>query len=122
MNIELERETLFNLAHARTVAVGAALFLFLIHRLGVTPPTDIFEYLLVVVPALEISGVAWLFAALGDYDHPVDPAVSTWAGLTSALRWFGFVVALNWGAALFIAATIDAYVKLGGPAVYIPVM
>jgi len=118
MNIELERETLFNLAHARTLAVGAALFLFLIHRLGLEPAEDVFEYLLVVVPALEFSGVAWLFAALGDYDHPVDHLT----GLTSALRWVGCVVALNWAAALFIAATIDAYVKLGGPVVYIPVM
>lgn len=118
MNIELERETLFNLTHARTVAVGAALFLFLIHRLGLDPAEDPIEWLLVVVPALEISGVAWLFAALGDYDHPVDH----WAGLISALRWFGFVVALNWAAALFIASTIEAYVKLGGPVVYMPMM
>ncbi len=118
MNIELEREALFNLAHARTFAVGAALFLFLVHRLGVDPAEDLIEWLLVVVPALEISGVAWLFAALGDHDHPVDH----WSGLVSALRWFGFVVALNWAAALFIAATIEAYVKLGGPAIYMPVM
>ncbi len=122
MNIELERDALFNLAHARTLAVGAALFLYLVHRLGLDPAEDPFEWLLVVVPALEISGVAWLFAALGDHDHPADQATNLWAGLASAFRWFGFVVALNWAAALFIAATIDAYVRLGGPAVYMPVM
>ncbi|WOF74742.1 hypothetical protein QMT40_002401 [Parvibaculaceae bacterium PLY_AMNH_Bact1] len=122
MNIELERDALFNLTHARTIAVGAALFLFLVHRLGLDPAEDVFEWLLVVVPALEISGVAWLFAALGDHDHPVDSAGSNWSGLASALRWFGFVVALNWAAALFIASTIEAYVALGGPAVYMPIM
>ncbi|MDF1847062.1 MAG: hypothetical protein P1U69_07680 [Parvibaculaceae bacterium] len=122
MNIELERETLFNLTHARTIAVGAALFLFLVHRLGLDPAEDLFEWLLVVVPALEISGVAWLFAALGDHDNPADPVNGNWTGLASALRWFGCVVALNWAAALFIASTIEAYVTLGGPTVYMPVM
>ncbi len=118
MNIELERENVFNLAHARTAAVGAALFLYLVHRLGLDPAEDVFEWFLVVVPALEISGVAWLFAALWDDDEPVDALT----GIASALRWFGCVVALNWALGLFLRATLDAYVKLGGPAVYVPVM
>ncbi len=43
MNSELKTRALFRLNHLRVLAVGAALALFLFHRLGVNPVGDYFE-------------------------------------------------------------------------------
>ena len=40
-----------------------------------------------------------------------------WGAFVGALRWFGFVLVSNWLLAIFVASSLDAYVKLGGPPV-----
>lgn len=113
MNIELEARRFLRFSHPRTFAVGAAFFLFLFHRLGLNPAADLFEWLLVVLPAVELSG----FAALGAFIADGGGEEPRWTAFVGALRWFGFVVAANWVLAIFVASSLDAYVKLGGPPV-----
>ncbi len=118
MELELNGEAIWAFTHARVIAVVAALFLFLLHRLGLDPAEDVFEWLAIVLPAVEFSAMSGLAALVLDSGS----AEGRLSRVFAAFRWFGFVVALNWAAALFIASTIDAYVRLGGPAVYMPMM
>jgi len=111
MNIELDARRTLRLPHPRLFAVGAAFFLFLFHRLGLNPAVDLFDWLLVVLPAIELSGLAALGALVADDDK----VESRWDVAVAALRWFGFVVAANWVLAIFVASSLEAYVKLGGP-------
>lgn len=112
MNIELNARRSWRIANPRTLAVGAALFLFLLHRLGLSPANDLFEWLLIVLPAIELSGLVGLAAyAMDDTGEP------GWGAFVGALRWFGFVLVSNWLLAIFVASSLDAYVKLGGPPV-----
>lgn len=115
MNIELEARPSLSVKRPRVLAVGAALTLFLLHRLGASPVEDFFEWLLVVLPALELSSLAGLAALVADGDGGKESTIGRWAVGVAALRWFGFVVAANWVLAIFVAASLEAYVRLGGP-------
>ena len=115
MNIELEARPSLSLNRPRVLAVGAALALFLFHRLGMNPVDGFFEWLLVVLPAFELSGLAGLAALVADGDGGKESTIGRWAVGVAALRWFGFVVAANWVLAIFVAASLEAYVRLGGP-------
>lgn len=115
MNLELDAQATRSLRPARKAAVGAGLFLFLLHRLGLDPAEDIFAWLLVVLPALELSAVLWLAALVVDGEVEGD----RWTVVLGGLRWFGLTLAANWALALFVAATLEAYVRLGAPTSYI---
>jgi hypothetical protein len=111
MNIELDARRTLRLPHPRLFAVGAAFFLFLFHRLGLDPAVNLFDWLLVVLPAIELSGLI----ALGAFVADDDKLETRWDLAVAALRWFGFVVAANWVLAIFVASSLEAYVSLGGP-------
>ncbi|MBO6543624.1 MAG: hypothetical protein JJ939_02655 [Alphaproteobacteria bacterium] len=115
MELELKGEAIWAFAHARVIAVVAALVLFLLHRLGVDPADDVLEWLVIVLPALELSVLTGLAALVVDGDL----GEGRLSRFFAALRWFGFVVMANWVLALFIQASLAAYVRLGGPAVYL---
>lgn len=115
MNIKLEAHPFVGLRRPRTLAVGVALTLFLFHRLGLDPVDDFLEWLLVVLPAVELSGLAGLGALVNDAGRDKGGVESGWATSVAVLRWFGFTVVANWVLAIGVTATLKAYVRLGGP-------
>lgn len=114
MELELNGEAIWAFTHARVIAVVAALFLFLLHRLGLDPAEDVFEWLVIVLPAVELSAMSGLAALVLDSGS----AEGRLSRVFAAFRWFGFVVMANWVLALFIEASLAAYVRLGLPPVY----
>ncbi|MEQ9520300.1 MAG: hypothetical protein RLN89_12770 [Parvibaculum sp.] len=118
MELELNREATWAFIHARLIAVVAAFILFLLHRLGLDPAEDVLEWLVIVLPALELSIVTGLAALVVDADA-TEGRLSRFFG---ALRWFGFVVLANWVLVLFIEASLAAYVRFGLPPSYLAPM
>lgn len=118
MNIALEEQPVWAFENLRLGAVVAGLALFLSHRLAFVQADDFLTILLVILPALELTALVGVVAYCIDGRE----AENWYVAGALMVRWFGFVVAANWLLALFIQSTLDAYIRLGGPAVmFLPV-
>ncbi|NIJ42735.1 hypothetical protein FHS78_003040 [Parvibaculum indicum] len=97
----------------RTATVLAALATYLGLAFHDQPPDDALETLFVLMPALEVGFVAGLFALAFDEDADPMPVAAT-----RFLGWLVVVLAAIWLTNLLARASVDAYVRLGGPPIY----
>jgi hypothetical protein len=101
--------------NARVLGVAGALVLFLCLKVRADPQADVFAVLAFVLPALEVTMFAGIFAVYKDSIADVEDRVR---GLAALPIWFGLCLAIIWLNAAFVRAGIDAYVKLGVPPAY----
>lgn len=101
----------WSIENARALGVAGA-FVSVIWLKAADPQLDVFGVLAVVLPVLEVSMFAAIFAV---YRDEIAEAADPLSGLQALAIWFGVSLAVMWLNVVFVRAGIDAYVRLGAP-------
>ncbi|MCE9651299.1 MAG: hypothetical protein K8R18_16890 [Parvibaculum sp.] len=98
--------------NARAVGVAGAFVSLLYLKARTDQQLDVFGVLSIVLPALEVSMFAAIFAI---YRDSLADAEDWMRGLGALVAWFVVSYAVMWLNIAFVRAGIDAYVRLGAP-------